>query len=163
MTRSLTRCRATLSPLVCLAPPGLAGSFSAAGAEGGIPFDWQTVVGLADPWLGLLAQSLVLALFLLCILLRRHHPQTRFVSPWVEGPDPGEPSPAFCWGHVRPLLRPYQLRLVTSATQSRGCLSSRVTDSNSSVQDRRARHHRDLEFVPGTARNARATRWSLSE
>jgi hypothetical protein len=163
MTRSLIRCRATLSPLVFLASPGPSGSFSAAGAEGGFPFDWQTVVGLADPWLGVLAQFLVFALFILSSLLRRHNPQTRFVRPWIECPDPDEPNPAFCWGHVLPLLRPYQLRLVTSDTKSRGCMSIRVTNSNSSVQDRMVRHHRDLEFVSGTARNACATRSSLSE
>jgi hypothetical protein len=47
-------------------------------AADGFPVDWQTMIDLADPWLGLLAQLLVFTFFCLWVRWRRRQPRLRF-------------------------------------------------------------------------------------
>jgi hypothetical protein len=70
MTPWLPPGHATLRPFFVLVTPGAAVPAPASAAEGEFPVDWQTLIGLADPWLGVLAQLLVCTLFFLSVWRR---------------------------------------------------------------------------------------------
>jgi hypothetical protein len=49
----------------------------------GIPFDWETVSDLADPWLGIFLQLVIFTLFALCVAWRCRPPRERRSAPLI--------------------------------------------------------------------------------